>query len=292
MTSLPLHAARAMDCAAARTPVEKAICSDPALKKLDEDLNRAYQARVAAGPPAGLAQLKTEQRAWLKARDAKCKAAVPCLRSETSARLEVLSKPPPDPLQVKELRGRVHASLPPFVFRLHYRTDPDDPERPFVTRIETRREDVAAPSTLIVPGEDENEAPGLPWDDTGFLVDANFDGFKDLMLPSAGNRSYNPTSTFWVFVPATGQFQLDRKLSEILLPVIDPAKQAIHSQSKDGCCTHYEQTYRFVDGKLTLVEEEKRMLDEQDPEGPRIRVVRKRINGKLREVSREKVTDE
>lgn len=55
------------DCAKATTKVEKMICADAELSKLDADLDRVYgeALRKASDPPT----LKKQQRGWLKERN-------------------------------------------------------------------------------------------------------------------------------------------------------------------------------------------------------------------------------
>jgi len=49
---VPAHAA-SIDCAAAKGPHENAICADPALHRLDQDLGAAYDQLAAVASPAG-----------------------------------------------------------------------------------------------------------------------------------------------------------------------------------------------------------------------------------------------
>jgi uncharacterized protein YecT (DUF1311 family) len=84
------------DCGAAATPIEKAICSDVALARLDRDVAEAFVRGLRfATEDAVKEKLKTEQRAWLGERDAACPtAAVPCLATAYRDRLAKLEKPP------------------------------------------------------------------------------------------------------------------------------------------------------------------------------------------------------
>ena len=83
------------DCAAAATPIEKAICSDVVLARLDRDVAEAFVRGVRfATEDAAKEKLKTGQRAWLGQRDAACPtAAVPCLATAYRDRLATLEKP-------------------------------------------------------------------------------------------------------------------------------------------------------------------------------------------------------
>lgn len=55
--------AASFDCAKARTPLEKAICSDPELSKLDDELAIAYKNALASHPLPSYVQAR--QRDWL-----------------------------------------------------------------------------------------------------------------------------------------------------------------------------------------------------------------------------------
>jgi uncharacterized protein YecT (DUF1311 family) len=66
-THAPVHAA-SFDCAAAKSSVEKLICSDPALSDLDGRLGQAFQAARGPLDPKGREWLTKVQRSWLNAR--------------------------------------------------------------------------------------------------------------------------------------------------------------------------------------------------------------------------------
>src|SRR5918995_1409905 len=66
-TQIPVHAA-SFDCAAAKSSVEKLICSDPALSDLDGRLGQAFQAARGPLDPKGREWLSKVQRSWLSAR--------------------------------------------------------------------------------------------------------------------------------------------------------------------------------------------------------------------------------
>lgn len=90
------------DCAKAATAVERAVCADAALARLDREVAQAYGARLAAiDAEADKQALRTAQRRWLQRRDAACKekeAAVAefgaCLTGVYRTRLDELSAEP------------------------------------------------------------------------------------------------------------------------------------------------------------------------------------------------------
>ncbi|TKJ71698.1 hypothetical protein PspCFBP13508_13665 [Pseudomonas sp. CFBP13508] len=90
LTSLVLACtahASSFDCTSAASKTEKAICSDPYLSTLDDKL--AEQWRTTLGKVADPKALKTDQRQWLKNRNA-CGALSACLRREYLMRLTEL----------------------------------------------------------------------------------------------------------------------------------------------------------------------------------------------------------
>jgi len=58
-------AAASFDCAKAVHPVEKTICSDPALSALDDSLGRSWKRTLAAFGVDDQSGLRREQRAWM-----------------------------------------------------------------------------------------------------------------------------------------------------------------------------------------------------------------------------------
>ena len=87
----PAHAA-SFDCKAAKSAVEKMICSDGNLSKLDEELTKAYaQALVVASDREAL---KREQRSWVRITRNRC-LDVQCLSSTYRSRISSLEKRPP-----------------------------------------------------------------------------------------------------------------------------------------------------------------------------------------------------
>lgn len=90
LTSLVLACtahASSFDCTDASGKTEKAICTDPYLSTLDDKL--AEQWRTTLGKVADPKTLKTDQRQWLKNRNA-CGALSACLRREYLMRLTEL----------------------------------------------------------------------------------------------------------------------------------------------------------------------------------------------------------
>jgi uncharacterized protein len=86
MLSITAHAA-SFDCAKAGTKIEKLICADAELSKLDEELNAAYKAVVQDKTKADV--VKRVQRQWMKERNGCADAA--CVKGAYEARLQSLA---------------------------------------------------------------------------------------------------------------------------------------------------------------------------------------------------------
>jgi uncharacterized protein len=78
--------AASFDCKKATTEVEKMICADTVLSKLDEELSAAYNSSRQGMKQDG--GIKLSQKKWLKKRN-DCKNAI-CLKKHYEARLSVL----------------------------------------------------------------------------------------------------------------------------------------------------------------------------------------------------------
>lgn len=79
--------AASFDCGQARAPIDKAICTNPDLSRLDENLAEAYKNALVRSSDAN--QLKNQQRDWIKQRNA-CKNSA-CLKQAYEFRLNFLN---------------------------------------------------------------------------------------------------------------------------------------------------------------------------------------------------------
>ena len=79
--------AASFDCSKASTKTEKAICDDPILSKLDEDMAVAYSKALKTSDPD---VLKKEQRKWLKETLAPCLDDKDCIKNAYESRISQL----------------------------------------------------------------------------------------------------------------------------------------------------------------------------------------------------------
>lgn len=98
--------------------------------------------------------------------------------------------------------------------------------------------------------------------------DVNFDGYKDLLMPTGHGGSYgSPTNNYYLFDPTLKRFVYHAGLTEqeqgSCWPLeFNAQKKQVISNQKSGCCWHRTSTFEFKDGKLKLV---KRYTEELDP---------------------------
>jgi uncharacterized protein YecT (DUF1311 family) len=78
------------NCKNARLAVEKAICSDPELARLDREIDDAYKAVLAKLDRRGVARLKREQREFIVVRNKRFGRPSYQIKREMERRLEDL----------------------------------------------------------------------------------------------------------------------------------------------------------------------------------------------------------
>ena len=133
----------------------------------------------------------------------------------------------------------------------------------------------------IIPDENYPSC-GLPQDQIFIIEDINFDGFNDIrllqFLPAAPNLPYY----YWTYDPATQKYRRQKALEEITSPEFDPEKKLIYSFWRGSCCDHGRSTYRYINGKPTLIEESE--VKEEDDKV--ITTLKKLVNGRMKLVKR------
>lgn len=82
-------------------------------------------------------------------------------------------------------------------------------------------------------------------------VDANFDGFNDLMITETLYVP-NPYCSFYLWNPETGKLERDESLEEIIGPRFDSEAKRIIGFSHGSATDNQETEYRWIDGRPTL----------------------------------------
>lgn len=98
------HAA-SFDCAKAQSQVEKLICADVELSKLDEDMAAAYT--KSANVSGGAASIRQGQKKWLKERNACVDAA--CVKNAYQSRAKTLAQSTQGAQGIEALYGKWEA---------------------------------------------------------------------------------------------------------------------------------------------------------------------------------------
>lgn len=112
----PLASAASFDCAKASSAVEKMVCANPDLSRLDEQLNGAYRRAVerVGDRPA----MRAWQRAWLRSHTlADCKDAA-CVKLAYGARIKLLDaavKSPWNGHYVRQYQGKADSNTSEIV---------------------------------------------------------------------------------------------------------------------------------------------------------------------------------
>ncbi|KWK05470.1 hypothetical protein WM11_12235 [Burkholderia ubonensis] len=104
---LPVHAvAASFDCRAARTDVERAICGDAELSRLDEQLDDTYRVALSLTEGETRNGVRTTQRAWLKSlQPTNARIDVRVLKDAYRQRIDELQDLPEFPDAVKNGGG-------------------------------------------------------------------------------------------------------------------------------------------------------------------------------------------
>ena len=104
--------ASAVDCRRATSPVEKQLCNDAGLIRLDERLNQLYSDLLPQLTTRAQAELRLQEKAWLAKRDQMCASGnSACLRSQYQDRIERLSALDAESRVAKE---KLDSLAPPF----------------------------------------------------------------------------------------------------------------------------------------------------------------------------------
>ncbi len=134
---------------------------------------------------------------------------------------------------------------------------------------------------VIIP--DKNES-AWPWTDANkeekfILEDMNFDGNNDFrFLSSSDNFIY----CCYVYQPSTGQFVKDTVLNKLVGAQFDQNQKLIY-ENWQGLTNKGTETFKYIDGKLTLIEEEE-TRDDISKKTTTV-TLKKLVDGKMKVVS-------
>ncbi|MGN6085867.1 lysozyme inhibitor LprI family protein [Trinickia sp.] len=301
-----LASAASFDCAAARTPIEHAICDDAQLSALDSELAAAYQSAMK-GQGDAAEQLRAQQRAWLRSRSPSGTVDLAALKAAYRARIDELKALPVFPGPDARVAGPTFrltkaAKQHDFILRMLQACPAPDHsgdstcEGPAQLLIYAKGQSKLAQTinlanvfvTLPRNGDGPLVNSAQLYDYQGVLNvgDFNFDGNEDFGIQTGNEGSYGgPSYDVYVFDPKTARFVYNDAMSELILETlgffdVDPVHKRIHTWAKSGCCYHEATTYRVERDAPVAVA---RHIEDAQGSGDKMKVTDEAlVNGKWR----------
>ncbi|RQO66960.1 hypothetical protein DBR44_16800 [Aquitalea sp. FJL05] len=291
-----LAAAASFDCSKAASATEQAICSQPALSALDEQLAAAYRQHNQQG------LLQDNQRQWLAGPRAECKADVACLQSRYQQRLEQLQG-------ATLIRQRIDNAAPAYRFDislLNWGERDWAAEGPALINIIDKRsqrqlQQLRLDNVYMAHGDDGkplvNSARLYDLQGVINVADFNFDGHADFAVQNGNDGPYGgPTYSVYLYDSTSTQFVLSDELSTLTAETlgmfqVDAKRKRLSTFAKSGCCYHETTHYQF-DARHRLQAVERLIEDAQDPAGKQVRVTRETlVNGRWKTSTRRYALD-
>lgn len=88
------------------------------------------------------------------------------------------------------------------------------------------------------------------------MIDANFDGYEDMMIYSHdGGAGPNNGYNFYIYDPKSKQFEYDQTLSELTQIQVDTKAKMITAAWRNGAAQHGYEEYKWINGKLTMTKQ-------------------------------------
>ncbi|MGN8088779.1 lysozyme inhibitor LprI family protein [Ralstonia sp. 22086] len=263
------HAA-SFDCAAARSPIEHAICTDAQLSALDSELADTYRAALSKhGVDTG--ELKAAQRDWLKQRAPSGQIDVEELKSAYRSRIDELEAQPAFPEPSEPVNGQVFpltaiAKQHDFVLRMleacPAQSDKEDTtcEGPAQLVIHDKgqravRQVINLPRVFVAlpkggMGPLVNSAHLYDYQGVINVGDFNFDGQEDFGIQTGNEGSYGgPSYDVYLFNARAQRFVRNSEMTSLILSTlgffeVDAKNKRLRTFAKGGCCYHETTTYR------------------------------------------------
>ena len=251
------------DCSKATSRVEKMVCAEPALSRLDEDIASAYTNALAVSPAHE--ELRQTQRAWLHKRNA-CPDSH-CLRSAYENQLAYLKGQVPhdhdspekglqkhtqDASQARnQATEREKEDVREKVFHVHNKVGTVRVQslvegEDATPVIKIWKQHAQEPFQVIKLRSDWFNVDNLPVIEPG---DYNFDGYMDFAVQT-DSGPHNSNYDFYVFNKTRGRFEYHDGLSELPNPEFDTVKKRIFAHESMSGRTVMSEEYTFVDHKL------------------------------------------
>ncbi|VVM86788.1 lysozyme inhibitor LprI family protein [Pseudomonas fluorescens] len=232
--------ASSFDCATANSKTEKAICGDPQISLLDETLGKLWHSTLANVPDAQA--LKTDQRQWLKNRNA-CGEQTACLRRQYLMRLTELE----------------HATQP-FSWDATWQLVP--PGTSTSATVITQRRDATHISIDITAAEGANsgdldgiatlkDGKAVYSEDECTLSFTPINGVLDISLVGAGGYCSAGLGVYYTgrFVASQQPLMLDYDMLSLGLAQTPEENQALHTLLKGDYQTLVEKSGSLMTGE-------------------------------------------
>ncbi|WP_367875647.1 lysozyme inhibitor LprI family protein [Ralstonia pickettii] len=299
------HAA-SFDCAAARSPIEHAICNDAQLSALDSQLADTYRAALNKHG-VDTNELKAAQRDWLKQRAPSSQIDVEELKYAYRTRIDELEAQPAFPEPSEPVNGPVFpltaiAKQRDFVLRV-LEACPGDSSKEDIT--------CEGPAQLVIHDKGQRAVRqvinlsrvfvALPKGGRGPLVnsahlydyqgvinvgDFNFDGQEDFGIQTGNEGSYGgPSYDVYLFNAQAQRFVRNSEMTSLILSTlgffkVDAENKRLRTFAKGGCCYHETTTYR-VDRDVPVAVA--RYIEEVMNSGDKMKITEETfVNGKWR----------
>ncbi|PXX49895.1 XAC2610-related protein [Aquitalea magnusonii] len=294
---LPMLAtAASFDCSKAASATEQAICRQPALSALDEQVAAAYRQHNQQG------LLQDNQRQWLAGPRAECKADASCLQNVYQQRLAQLQR-------AQLIHQHIDNATPAYRFDialLDWGEQDWAAAGPAIINIidqrsQRRIQQLRLDNVYMAHGDD-----GKPLVNTARLYDVqgvinvadfDFDGHADFAVQNGNDGPYGgPTYSVYLYDTTSKQFVLNDELSTLTgetlgLFQVDAKRKRLRTLAKSGCCYHETTDYQF-DAHHRLQAVERLIEDAQDPAGKQVRVTRETlVNGHWKRSTRRYALD-
>ena len=123
------------------------------------------------------------------------------------------------------------------------------------------------------------------------IEDCNFDGYPDLLLMQFLTAGPNVPYFYWIYNPKTLLFEPNTDLEGITSPKFDPKRKCIVSEWRNGAANYGKDTYKFINGKPVLIEQDEIKSDLVGDASKIIYTKSRRIKGKMKVIRRENRKD-
>jgi uncharacterized protein YecT (DUF1311 family) len=236
--------AASFPCSKARTKTEKLICSDKQLSDYDVSISKYYKSvRKMKNSPKGAETVKANQRKWIKKRNKICEKGLEDCRTELSNRY----------LFFEYLGAGFHIL----------------PVGKGGSVLLGRFSNSRAEGKAIIEIYDENleqiqRIDLVSYADLQYteLVDANFDGFIDMLVPTDALSNF-PTKLF-LYSKTLGFYESSKDFPVFTTPKIDQKKKLIYTAGKIHAGAYYKEIYQWRNGKPVRVLYQSNICDLND----------------------------